>query len=54
MKLNGISLFDLIHPEEITLAKKDLCQFIKSKILAGSVTRLYTNIFIEEQVINIK
>lgn len=40
MKLNGISLFDLIHPEEITLAKKDLYQFIKSKLLAGSVTRL--------------
>ncbi|ORE14985.1 hypothetical protein BCV71DRAFT_293216 [Rhizopus microsporus] len=39
IKLNGISLFDLIHPEEITLAKKDLCQFIKSKLLAGSVTR---------------
>lgn len=39
MKLKGISLFDLIHPEEIYLAKKDLCQFMKSKLLAGSVTK---------------
>ncbi|KAI9265993.1 hypothetical protein BY458DRAFT_512770 [Sporodiniella umbellata] len=38
-KLKGISLFDLIHPEENYLAKKDLCQFIKSKLLAGSVTK---------------
>jgi hypothetical protein len=39
MKLKGISLFDLIHPEEMDLAKKDLYQFMRSKLLAGSVTK---------------
>lgn len=33
------SLFDIMHPNEIELAKNDLTRFLKLKVLAGSVTR---------------
>ncbi|KAI7862080.1 hypothetical protein BDF14DRAFT_1860216 [Spinellus fusiger] len=35
----GYSLFDLIHPDEVTLARRDLEKFMKTKSLGGSVTR---------------
>ncbi|KAL0073801.1 hypothetical protein J3Q64DRAFT_1685388, partial [Phycomyces blakesleeanus] len=38
-QLIGHSLLDLIHPEEVTLARRDLYRFIDSNTLAGSVTR---------------
>ncbi|KAI7895736.1 uncharacterized protein EV154DRAFT_494767 [Mucor mucedo] len=37
--LKGRSLFDLIHPDEVLLAKRDLCKFMDSELLGGSVTR---------------
>lgn len=33
------SLYDIMHPIEIDLAKADLSRFLKLKVLAGSVTR---------------
>jgi hypothetical protein len=38
-KLKGVSLFDLFHPNEVLLAKRDLYKFIDSNLLGGSVTR---------------
>lgn len=38
-KLKGVSLFDLIHPNEVSLAKRDLYKFMNSNLLGGSVTR---------------
>ncbi|CAO3617063.1 unnamed protein product [Mucor hiemalis] len=38
-KLKGQSLFDIIHPDEVALAKRDLYKFMDSNILGGSVTR---------------
>lgn len=38
-KLRGQSLFDIIHPDEVSLAKRDLYKFMDSNILGGSVTR---------------
>ncbi|OBZ91261.1 hypothetical protein A0J61_00667 [Choanephora cucurbitarum] len=38
-RLHGHSLWDYIHPEEISLAKRDLSNFINSNKLGGSVTR---------------
>lgn len=38
-KLKGHSLFDLIHPDEVLLAKRDLFKFMESELLGGSVTR---------------
>ncbi|GAN05162.1 conserved hypothetical protein [Mucor ambiguus] len=37
--LNGLSLFQLIHPDEVLMAKRDLFRFTKSHFLGGSVTR---------------
>lgn len=39
-KLKGLSLFHLIHPDEVSLAKRDLFKFTHSNFLGGSVTRL--------------
>jgi hypothetical protein len=33
------SLLDFIHPEELSLAKTDLLNFVRVKTLAGAVTR---------------
>lgn len=33
------TLFDLIHPEEVVLARPDLAKFINSGSLRGSITR---------------
>ncbi|KAI8364053.1 hypothetical protein BD560DRAFT_403448 [Blakeslea trispora] len=38
-KLHGLSLWDFMHPEEISFAKRDLSSFISSNKLSGSVTR---------------
>lgn len=38
-KLKGRSLFELIHPDEVLLAKRDLYKFMDSELLGGSVTR---------------
>ncbi|KAI9359793.1 hypothetical protein BD770DRAFT_409495 [Pilaira anomala] len=38
-KLRGYSLFELIHPDEVLLAKRDLYKFMDSSLLGGSVTR---------------
>ncbi|KAI8988748.1 hypothetical protein BDB01DRAFT_848874 [Pilobolus umbonatus] len=37
--LLGHSLYHLIHPEEVALARRDLDRFIKSKSFEGSITR---------------
>lgn len=33
------SLLDFIHPDELSLAKTDLLNFVRIKTLAGAVTR---------------
>lgn len=38
-KLKGHSLFELIHPDEVSLAQRDLYKFMDSNLLGGSVTR---------------
>ncbi|KAG2232212.1 hypothetical protein INT48_003902 [Thamnidium elegans] len=38
-KLGGHSLFELIHPDEVSLAQRDLYKFMDSNLLGGSVTR---------------
>lgn len=38
-RLRGYSLFELIHPDEVLLAKRDLYKFMDSSLLGGSVTR---------------
>lgn len=38
-KLKGQSLFNFIHPDEVSLAKRDLYKFMNSDLLGGSVTR---------------
>lgn len=35
----NLSIFDLMHPNEVELAKNDLTNFINLKTLSGSVTR---------------
>jgi isopropylmalate/homocitrate/citramalate synthase len=37
--LKGRSLYQLIHPEEVALAKRDLSIFMNSNMIGGSVTR---------------
>ncbi|ORE01612.1 hypothetical protein BCV72DRAFT_70052 [Rhizopus microsporus var. microsporus] len=37
--LLNLSIFDLMHPNEVELAKADLFNFIKLKTLSGSITR---------------
>ncbi|OAC97681.1 GATA-type zinc finger transcription factor [Mucor lusitanicus CBS 277.49] len=37
--LKGLSLFQLIHPDELLMAQRDLFRFTHSHLLSGSVTR---------------